>query len=99
MSAFYQWNDPDLILFCRIQTNSAKNEISEIFQQTLKIRITSLPIDGKANRHLISFLAGKFKVPKRHVTILKGRNNRRKKICIHRPGCIPLPLQLTEIDL
>lgn len=49
---------------------------------TLRIKVTSPPVDGKANVAVIAFLAKKLKVPKSRVIILKGETGRLKKILL-----------------
>ena len=55
----------------------------------LKIAITAPPTDGKANAHLLKFLAKLFKVPKSQICLEKGELNRHKQIFIPNPKQIP----------
>ena len=57
---FYHWEENDLHLFIQVQPKASKDELSEILNNRIKIRITAPPIDGKANMHLIKFLAKLF---------------------------------------
>lgn len=70
-----------LILNLRISPNSSKNEVIKT-DDTLKIKITALPIDGKANKALIEYLSKLFKVPKSSFEILKGQTSKDKTILI-----------------
>lgn len=88
------WQGNDLILSCRLQPKAVKDEFTSIGEGQLKIRITAAPIDGKANRHLVKYLAKQFKVPQERVTIMSGENSRLKRIKITRPQCIPEALGL-----
>ena len=90
--ASISWQGEDLILLCRLQPKAAKDEFTSLGQYQLKIRITAAPVDGKANRHLVKYLAKQFKVPQDRVTILSGENSRQKRIKIERPQCIPAAL-------
>ncbi len=68
-----------VIINIKISPNSSKNEIikdGEIF----KIKITSPPVDGKANKSLIEFLSKTFKIPKTSIKILKGETSKEKTI-------------------
>ena len=69
---FYHWDLNDntksqhcrsLHLFIKVQTRNSKDELAEILDDRIKLRITAVPIDGKANKHLIQFLAKLFGVP------------------------------------
>ena len=53
-----------------------------------------LELDGKANKHLIKFLAKQFKVPLDRVEIMSGDNSRQKRILIVDPQVLPAALQL-----
>lgn len=52
----------------------------------LKIRITTPPIEGRANQHLIKLLASYFKVPREQVIISQGENSRKKWLIIDHPN-------------
>ncbi|MCK4587889.1 MAG: YggU family protein [Gammaproteobacteria bacterium] len=60
-----------------------------IVNKTLKIRITAPPVDGKANSHLIKYLAKTFGVAKTRVKLVSGDNNRNKRLRIHSPNNLP----------
>jgi uncharacterized protein (TIGR00251 family) len=46
-------------------------------------------VDGKANAHLLRFLADCFGVPAADVRLERGENSRDKQVRIRRPGRIP----------
>ncbi|MDI3324645.1 DUF167 family protein [Pontibacterium granulatum] len=91
---YYQWQNKDLILSCHLQPKATKDEIVGLHGDSLKIRITAPPIDGRANTHLIKFLAKTFGVTKRDITILSGELGRQKRIKIKQPTKIPDILQI-----
>lgn len=63
-----------------IQPKASKNEIIGPHNGELKIKLTSPPVDGKANAGLIEFLADIFSVPKRRVQLIKGESSRHKTV-------------------
>ena len=89
MHTFYEWQGEDLLLRVKTQPKASKDEFSEILDDRLKIRITAPPIDGKANQHLIKFLAQQFKVSKSQIELLTGDNAREKRFMIRSPKQIP----------
>ncbi len=89
MPEFYTWQNDDLLLAVRIQPRASRNEIVGELDGALKIRITAPPVDGKANKHLIDFLAGIFRVPKAQVELLSGKTGRDKRFLIHAPRKLP----------
>jgi uncharacterized protein (TIGR00251 family) len=92
---WYRWQGDTLILSVRIQHKARADEIvgpSDDGQggENLKIRITAPPVDGKANAHLIKFLAKAFGVAKSRVQVASGETGRNKSIHITAPGKLPL---------
>ncbi|NIQ01709.1 MAG: YggU family protein [Nitrospinaceae bacterium] len=63
-----------------IQPRSAKNAIMGVHNQTLKIKLTSPPVDGAANESCIRFLAKTFGLSPSRVSIVKGETRRNKTI-------------------
>jgi hypothetical protein len=92
MAAYWQWQGDDLILRCHLQPKASRDEFAGPHGDSVKIRITAPPIEGRANAHLIGFLAKQFGVAKRDVVILSGELGRQKRVCIRRPGRIPTGL-------
>ena len=86
---FFQWQDQNLLLSCRLQPRSSKDEFVGIQGDLLKIRIQAPPVDNKANLYLIQFLAKQFKVPKKSIQIISGQTHRNKRILIKNPTRIP----------
>ncbi len=91
--SFYKWQADGLHLFIRVQPKACTDEFAEIFKDQLvdriKLRITAPPVDGKANKHLIKFLATVFHVPKSHITIKNGKTGRNKHLIIQAPKQLP----------
>ena len=86
---FYQWRNGDLLLNIRVQPRAASDGFAETLGDRIKLRITAPPVDGKANRHLIAFLARSFKVSKADVSIISGESGRNKRIKIRQPLHLP----------
>jgi uncharacterized protein len=93
-TAYLHWQDDCLLLNCRLQPRASQNGFAGLVGNQLKIRITAAPVDGKANAHLIKFLAGEFAVSRQNITIIKGESSRQKLISIRAPGQIPVTLPL-----
>ena len=89
MSNFYKWEGDDLLLSLYVQPNAKKDELVGEYGDNLKIRITALPVDNKANKHLVKFLAKTFAVPGSHVKLIKGENQRTKRVKILSPTKLP----------
>jgi len=64
----------------RVQSGASKNEIVGVREDALKIRISAPPLQGKANKMLIQFLAKQLTVKRRQVEIVNGHATRNKTI-------------------
>lgn len=70
------------ILKCWIQPRSSRSAIVGVHGDALKIALTAPPVDGKANKELLKFLAKYFKLPKSSIQIIAGESSRSKTILI-----------------
>lgn len=82
----------DLILLIKTWPRAGQDEFAGIHDGRLRVRITAPPVDGRANAHLVAWLAKQFGVAKHDVVIEHGLANRHKRIRIKSPGVIPSPL-------
>ena len=93
MGNHYQWQGKALLLQCQLQPRSSRNEIIGNIESAsgdrLKICITAPPVDGKANKHLISYMAKWFGTSKSQVSIIKGETGRQKTLRIEYPTELP----------
>jgi len=77
----FENTEKGLVVRLRIIPNSSKNEI--VWENdTLKIKITAQPIENKANKALIAFLAKNLKIAKSNIQIIKGELNKEKTLLI-----------------
>lgn len=89
MSEFFRWEGNALVLNIYVQPNAKKDAFSGEYGGNLKVRITALPVDNKANKHLLKFLAKSFAVPQSHITLLNGLTQRCKRVQILNPSQFP----------
>ncbi len=67
----------------RVTTRSPRTAIAGILDDgTIKIKLTSPPIDGKANEELIRYLSGVMQIPKTNIEIISGQANKNKLIVL-----------------
>ena len=90
------YKNEKLILDLHLQTGCKKDEIGGLYDGRLRIRIKAQPVEGKANRHLINYLASEFGVKKSDVEILKGSYNRYKTVSIAAYSRLPAWLMALE---
>lgn len=69
-----------LLLRVYVQPRASKNQICGIQGDELKIRLTSPPVDGAANRLCREFVSSLLDVPKSSVEIISGETSRHKRL-------------------
>lgn len=90
MAEWYRWQGTTLILRVRVQPRASCDEIiAPADDGPLKVRITAPPLEGKANQHLIKFLAKSFGVARGRVSLLRGSHGREKQLAIDAPARFP----------
>lgn len=77
---FFSSQENDLIIYFKVIPNSKKNYIAEINNEFIKIKLTALPIENKANCALIKYLSKLFNLSKSSFQILIGEKNKFKSI-------------------
>ena len=65
-----------------VQPRSSKNMIAGLHNDALKIKLTSPPVDGAANKMCVQYLAKCLKVPKSSIEIVSGHKSRTKQVLL-----------------
>ncbi len=73
----------DIIVKVKIVPGSSKNKIIGVYNDSLKIAITAPPVEGKANKKCIAYLAKYFDVAKSKIEIISGQTSKNKLIKIY----------------
>ncbi|MDH5394812.1 MAG: DUF167 family protein [Gammaproteobacteria bacterium] len=98
MSEFFRWEGNALVLNLYVQPNAKKDAFAGEYGDNLKVRITAQPIDNKANKHLLKFLAKSFSVPQSQITLLSGLTQRSKRVQILNPCQIPASISQIKLE-
>jgi len=70
----------------RVVPRAAKDEVLGVMGgQVLKVRIQAPPVEGKANAHLIKFLAGHWNISRGSIHLAAGKRGRSKSLQISNP--------------
>jgi uncharacterized protein len=88
---WYRWqrDTSSLLLELMIQPGAKRCEWIGLHNHALKLRIQALPIEGRANRALIEFLAEEFATPKNNIAVIRGESSRNKTVRIDAPQTLP----------
>jgi uncharacterized protein len=90
---WYRWEGEDLILRLRVQPKASKDAFSGPYgDDQYKVTLTAPPVDGKANAHLLKFVAKAFGLPRSQVTLESGAHSRSKCLRLKSPTRLPIPL-------
>ncbi len=95
IQTWYHWEGEELILKLKLQPRANRDEFIGPQGDCFKICITAPPVDGRANAHLIRFLASAFGVAQGNIALEKGKNSRIKRIRIKKPKRLPIKADQT----
>lgn len=82
-----------------VQPKASKDEWAGLHGDRLKLRIKAAPIDGKANQHLIAYIAEEFGVSKSACKLITGESGREKRIAICSPKTLPILPDSLKFDI
>jgi len=83
MAKKHEFSKSDTIITIRVIPRAKKSEISQVLADgTIKIRLTSPPVEGKANQALVRFLADVFDISPSNIEIISGKKGRKKVVLI-----------------
>ena len=74
--------DGNFLLSLYVQPRASRNELAGLHGNALKLRLTTPPVDGKANKAAISFFSKLLKIPKSAIIIKSGLQSRSKKVLL-----------------
>ncbi len=81
----WSWNQKTLLLQLQVQPRAARTEWAGLHENRIRLRLNAPPVEGKANRACIEWVAKSFSVPKSRVTVIRGQNARLKTVAIDQP--------------
>lgn len=73
----------DPVLKVKVIPRSSMNKIAGFEGDILKVKVTSAPIEGLANRDLIQLLSKRLRVAKEKIEIISGHTSRVKTVKFH----------------
>lgn len=84
MPAWLQPRAQGVVIHLLVQPRASKNEVVGAQGDELKVRLTSPPVEGAANRLCCEFIAKKLGLAKSAVTLEAGETSRHKRLFL--PG-------------
>lgn len=84
MPGWLQARDQGVVIHLLVQPRASKNEVVGTQGDELKVRLTSPPVEGAANRLCCEFIAKRLGLAKSAVTLEAGESSRHKRLFL--PG-------------
>lgn len=82
MSYVSSYKDGRVLLHLYIQPRSSRNRFVDVYGDAMKLAITAPPVDGKANKAVVRFLASFFKMKQKDISIKNGLQSRTKSVLL-----------------
>lgn len=74
--------DGSIVVRLHVQPRASSNGLAGLQGDMLKLRLTTPPVDGKANKAVIAYLAKLLHLPKSSITLKSGLQSRSKTIVL-----------------
>lgn len=74
--------DGSPLIRLHVQPKSRKTRIVGLHDGCLKLAVASPPVDGKANKAILKYLATVLGLSARHVVLRSGLQSRKKVVCV-----------------
>jgi uncharacterized protein len=81
----------------RVIPGASKNEVAGIQEGALKIKLTAPPVEGKANKACVDFLARLLGLRRSALAIVSGEKSRKKTVSVDSIGRGELEARLKDI--
>lgn len=75
-------SDGSLLLSIHVQPGASRTGLAGMHGDALKLRLAAPPVDGKANKAVVDFIASLLHLPKSAVVIQKGLRSRAKTLLL-----------------
>lgn len=75
-------HDGRLVFKVQVVPRSSRSEVAGEHNGSLRVRVSSPPVEGAANKELIHVLAKTFNVSRSAVSIVSGQNSRLKQVSV-----------------
>lgn len=76
-------NKNELTLKIKVEPRSSRAGIIGQYGDALKVKLTSPPVEGKANKELIEILAKEFSIARKDIEIISGQSSKNKIVKLY----------------
>ena len=81
--------DGTLQLFVHAQPGAKRTDVAGLHGTSVKIRLAAPAVEDRANEALVAYVAERFAVPRRAVTLVSGAKSREKRLEIRGAALAP----------
>ena len=99
MENFIKEFENGILLKVKAVPNSSKNDICEVMDGVLKIKIKAPAVENKANEELVKFISKLLKVPKSSISFKNGETSKLKTLYIDNCSIDKIKNLCVNIDL
>lgn len=71
-----------VVMTLHVAPRAKRTEVAGLHGAALKVRLAAPPVDDKANRELLRFLADRLGVPNSAVRLVSGQTSREKRVAM-----------------
>ena len=71
------------LLTVKVVPRASRSEVAGLHGDSIRIRLGSPPVDGKANRELLRFLAARLEIPSDTVELITRGSSRIKRVRVY----------------
>lgn len=89
--SFAESHPDGVLLHVCVLPRASRSGIAEVREDDVRVRLQSPPLDGRANKELIQFMAEHLNCSKRSIQLLNGKKNRNKTLLVQ--GLSPTEIQ------
>ena len=83
MSDWFRLEADGAVTICvHAQPGARRTEVAGLHGDSVRIRVAAPALEDRANEALVEFVAGRFGVPRRDVTLVAGAKSRQKRLRI-----------------
>lgn len=76
----YRKSKRGIIVQVKVEPRSSRAQVAGLLGEQLKVKLTSPPVEGAANKQLIEVLSEFFGIKKSSISIIRGQSSKNKVV-------------------
>jgi uncharacterized protein (TIGR00251 family) len=75
-----------VVLSLKVQPRASRNEVGDVVNGELRVKVTAPPVDAAANEAVLRLLAGELDCPRGAIQLVRGETSRHKQVLVRGMG-------------